>query len=200
MKLTPTGSLSDWLADFSDAEYVEPFKRSLPYAQASDMDELMIANNDEIAGAMKELPFDELRTQNENIEKDKARESHEPVINMSGQQKRRAIPSASKNRITKVLHGLGTTHHDAIPLSTMFEALEVEGVIPVQEDGTRWSGLLVGGAECGSDAARDQVAHFDLAVRLPDFSYAPATVMMHLSWCKMPSGKYEVVAYLGQEN
>ena len=65
--------------------------------------------------------------------------------------------------------------------------------VPVQEDGTDWSGLLSGGAECGSDRASNQRAQIDI-VNLDTRQSINSRLI--ISWCKMQSGKYEVIAYL----
>ena len=100
-----------------------------------------------------------------------------------------AIKSKMNNEINSIVHGF----HDKIPLSPIFAVLEKLGYQAVQEDGTPWSGMLVGGAECGSEGSRNQVATIDL-VRKED--NAPMNNALYLSWCKMPSGRYEVVCYV----
>ena len=54
----------------------------------------------------------------------------------------------------------------------------------------------MGAAECGSEGARNQVAHFDLGIKLDDGSWVPATAALHLSWCTFSNGKYEIVTYV----
>ena len=56
--------------------------------------------------------------------------------------------------------------------------------------------MLVGGAECGSDESSQQVANFDLAFSQNGGLEPIANAALYLSWCKMPSGRYEVVSYV----
>jgi hypothetical protein len=108
--------------------------------------------------------------------------------------KEKSIPSGIKNRINKELNALGN-YHVKIPLDKIFDICKRNNVIVVQEDGTPWSGLLSGNAECGSEKAKDQRANFDLAYKI-DGKYIVANNYIVLSWCTMPSGKYEIVCYI----
>lgn len=108
--------------------------------------------------------------------------------------KPRAINAAIRSKINKQLHGLGNYHKD-IPLDEIFEILESNNMIALQEDGTKWSGMLIGGAECGSEEARNQHALFQLAFKFDD-GYYTIKHGLSLSWCIMGSGKYEIVTYI----
>jgi hypothetical protein len=72
---------------------------------------------------------------------------------------------------------LCSTYHRAIPVSAMFEACRPIGEV-VQEDGTPWSGFL-----CG---------HQGRASLAIDGSKS----MLVFTWYRMPSGNFEVVAYV----
>jgi hypothetical protein len=50
------------------------------------------------------------------------------------------IRKAVNNR----LYTLSKVRHPSIPLDDMFKALEDNGLTPIQEDGTKWSGFLCG--------------------------------------------------------
>jgi len=104
------------------------------------------------------------------------------------------LPQKAKGPINKELTSLGN-YHQQIPLDVIFNILKKYGVIALQEDYTKWGGFLVGGAECGSNEARSQVALFDLASNI-DGKYMVVDNNLMLSWCKMPSGKYEIVTYI----
>lgn len=118
----------------------------------------------------------------------------EPPFMVDLNQRRRAIPLTQKNRINRAIHALGN-YHEEIPLGRIFEICQENGVKVLQEDGTPWSGFLVGGAECGSEKANSQIAHFDLAVDR-DGQWNPSNNILNMTWCVMPSGKYEIVAYV----
>jgi hypothetical protein len=81
-------------------------------------------------------------------------------------------------------------------LQGIFDALKVEGIVPLQEDGTEWSGFLAGGAECGSDETRHQVANIDLGIQRDGQLLLVPNTSLYISWCVMQSGKYEVIAYV----
>ena len=104
------------------------------------------------------------------------------------------IPTKNRRDINKSIHDLGS-YHKQIPIDSIFDILKNNGVIPIQEDGTYWSGLLIGGKECGDEGTKDQVALIDLAIKI-DEKYFPCKQKLSISWCVMPSGKYEIVCYL----
>jgi hypothetical protein len=86
----------------------------------------------------------------------------------------------------------GKSHFPAVPLDEIFDALAVYDIVPVQEDGTRWSGLLTG---------RKGRATIDLAPaasKTPDGIYTPYTnTMLVIEWYKMEdSGSIEVTTYV----
>ena len=105
----------------------------------------------------------------------------------------KSLTNAEKRKANNKIYAVTSGFHDKIPIKDLFDALAEIGVHAVQEDGTPWSGMLIGGAECGDERTRDQVVHFDL-VRTENGS--PLNNSLYLSWCKMPSGKYEIVSYL----
>lgn len=73
---------------------------------------------------------------------------------------------------------------DSIPLGGIFEAFEGRGVLVLQEDGTRWAGLL-----CG----REGRVTFDLG---PEEGRVFSNAALVLMWHKFDTGRYEVVAYV----
>jgi hypothetical protein len=56
--------------------------------------------------------------------------------------------------------------------------------------------MLLGGAECGSEEARKQYANIPIAGKNAEGKWCMTTDSLHLQWCRMQSGKYEVVCYL----
>jgi len=82
------------------------------------------------------------------------------------------------HRTNKQLNVYNHEYHDSIPLYGIFDVVERNIGMVVQEDGTRWSGLLLG------------------EVGRADFKIANFRYNLHLSWYKMGSGRYEVVAYV----
>jgi hypothetical protein len=106
------------------------------------------------------------------------------------------MDSVTKKNINRELHELmKPTYFTEIPLDGIFAILEKNGVIPLQEDGTKWSGMLLGDdshtyIELGMKSSEQDVHG------LP--TYTPiVNTSLALSWHKMNSGKSEVLAYLG---
>ena len=172
-----------------------PFARCMPYSgdarvSMSVLDDFDLSEVDMPAIDMPQEDIDSLQREYD----DEVREMTTPLIDMNSRA--RAVPRSAKNRINKVINRVTKGFLESIPLGTIFAAMKNEGLIAVQEDGTMWDGMLVGGAECGTEGARDQVATFTLAMRTDDGGHVKASAGLYLSWCKMSSGKYDVVCYL----
>lgn len=90
------------------------------------------------------------------------------------------MKSPQKKRVNKELYELGKVYRDYIPWEGIENILEKVGTYPLQEDGERFQGFF-----CG----RSGQAHFPLYEEKRDW--------LHLSWYKLESGNYEIVAYVG---
>ncbi len=66
------------------------------------------------------------------------------------------------NRIAKFLNHVGREKWSSIPLDSIFDKLEDNGFIPIQEDGTRWQGIF-----CGAEGR----ASIDLCEFNPDTAH-----------------------------
>ena len=99
------------------------------------------------------------------------------------------MPPQDRGAVNRDVHKiLEPIYFRDIPLGDLFSALERRGYYPIQEDGTPWSGLLVG---------RDGQARLDLAVRVDEAVWAPVkNALLILTWHKMDSGRYEVGGYI----
>lgn len=87
-----------------------------------------------------------------------------------------------QNRVNDYLHSIGLEYHNAIPLDDIFSVLRANGFEPVQEDGTAWSGLLLG---------KDGTARIELK------NAGGPTRWLVLTWHKMQvSGRFELVGYI----
>jgi len=109
-----------------------------------------------------------------------------------------AINQAAKRRIQKglaeVTKGL---HADGVPIDKIVKVLTNEYVFPIQEDGTKWSGFLLGSKECGTEESRNQQADIPLVATTKNGSFALTTSYLHISWCTLHnSNKFEVVCYI----
>jgi hypothetical protein len=85
-----------------------------------------------------------------------------------------------KNHVNGFLAEIGREFHESIPLGAIFDSIRAYGIIPIQEDGTPWSGFFCG--ESGS-------AHIELK---------GSNHWLHIQWYKRcETGRYEVVSYVG---
>lgn len=168
----------------------------------------------------------------------------------------RSTPLAKRRRAVNLfLNELGKKYHDAIPLNRICQNLEKNGFLLLDEDGTPWSGFLVGSqgeahffvcdipADAGYFYIRRRADNMALAAMiLPkearkmylnsiycDFDVEETTFVeyetfnafgantddpivkkfgsimfkpsgrtsLRLTWYKMSSGRYEIVAYMG---
>jgi len=103
------------------------------------------------------------------------------IVDMSKSTK---IDAKTRRSINKDLDKLTTNvYFFKIPIDDIFTILKKQSLIPVQEDGTAWDGIL-----CG------------------DSGKAPIEIGFHgklvsnshllLTWYKIDSGKYEIVCYM----
>lgn len=111
---------------------------------------------------------------------------------------RKTLPSKIKKKVNKALNSLTTNKYfDNIPLNEIKRILERVDIILLQEDGTPWSGFLLGDSANASIVVGDKndivKSYGDSIISM----YRPYTnTRLQLSWYKMPSGKFEVGAYL----
>jgi hypothetical protein len=107
--------------------------------------------------------------------------------------KLRLSPSV-RTRINKELDGLLKGYHPHVPWDAIETVLGKQGVVPLQEDNTKWEGVFMGaqGKESIDLAPKDSgKPQHGLTV------YEPyGNTMLVLNWYKMDSGRYEVVSYV----
>jgi len=102
------------------------------------------------------------------------------------------LPKNIKNKINDKLYPLTSHYHRAIPLDDIFESMEDNGVVPLQEDYTRWSGMLLG----REGRARIEMARvFKDDVGDEEWKVIKNSILV-LSWYRHDTGRYEVNAYL----
>jgi hypothetical protein len=109
------------------------------------------------------------------------------------QIKNMRLPRNIRTKVNRALTELTSgKYFESIPNDNISKILKEYGLILLQEDGTEWSGFLLG------DNSR---AHFDVGyikTKNSDNRYvAIDNVALIMSWYKMPSGRYEIVVYLG---
>jgi hypothetical protein len=119
----------------------------------------------------------------------------EPHFAVDTRNKNVAISPSAKSAITKVLHALGKEYYQRIPLDEIFGVCKANGVVPLQEDGTEWSGFMSSQGPCGSDNANREPIRMELATQTPE-GYMPAKNELIMTICTMASGNLEFVGYL----
>jgi len=110
--------------------------------------------------------------------------------------KRAKLKSATKSKINKDLDKvLKQTYFNKIPLKDIFNVLEKYDIVPLQEDYTYWSGILSGG--------RKETERVAIILGLKETQdergmYTPISdAELIITYYIMPSGKYEVIGYVG---
>jgi len=99
-----------------------------------------------------------------------------------------SLPKNNRNRINRKLQDITSPpYYHEIPLDDIFEILEENDVMPLQEDDTLWSGLLLGA---------DGRTTIRLALKNGAGYRKIKNSMLVLTWHKMDSGRWEVVTYL----
>jgi len=109
---------------------------------------------------------------------------------------RLTLSSSVKNKVNKALRqitndGNKTRYLTDIPMNQIINILKKNGLILLQEDGTPWGGILTG---------RSSQADFEVGDASSNGGYGTyakyTNSMLRMSWHKMTSGKWEIIAYL----
>jgi len=101
----------------------------------------------------------------------------------------------SKKGANKILSDISRTKYDSIPLDEIFSACEKFGLIPLQEDNTKWSGIL-----CGDNEYVYIPVGWDTSEYLVNGikTYIPiTTTCLTLGWYRFNNGRYEITTVLG---
>jgi hypothetical protein len=93
-----------------------------------------------------------------------------------------SLDNKTKNMLNHFLHELGKKYHDGIPLQEIRFMLNLNNIKILDEDGAEWYGMILG--EQGH-------ATWQLGQ-----NGAATNKYLFMSWYKMPSGRYEIVAYV----
>lgn len=97
---------------------------------------------------------------------------------------RNTLNQVSRRKINGRLNNtVNYTYHESIPMSLIVEALGTQGTWMIQEDETPWSGVI-----CGTNG----VATFRIANERGEIT----NCRVFMSWYKMSSGNYEIIAYV----
>ena len=86
-------------------------------------------------------------------------------------------------------------YFERYPLEEVEAILSSIDALIVQEDGTKWSGMIGPTGQCGDE--KNRPFSFDIAFRHPKTGeYVLSTSQLVTTLCTMPSGKLELVTYL----
>jgi hypothetical protein len=108
------------------------------------------------------------------------------------------MKAKEKHKINVAIHkALKPTYFDTIQLGTCINILEQHGYTIIQEDYTPWDGIICGpeGHEYFTIAV-DNFPHPSNEDEMPNTVHVVNNAMLSLSWHKMSSGRYEVIAYV----
>ena len=95
----------------------------------------------------------------------------------------KSLKAKDRAKINKQLFDINALFHERIPVDSIFQVLEHHGIMPVQEDGTKWSGLL-----CG----RSGEVKIDL---VDEATKTPLNHLLVISWYRHEI-RYEVTSYV----
>lgn len=106
------------------------------------------------------------------------------------------LKAGVKSKLNKQIHTLlKPIYFDSIPLSQIFNILIKQGITPLQEDQTAWSGFLLGGRK-KTEQVYFNLGWTDTKDKDKRMQAIPNSVLS-LSYYIMPeSGRYEVIAYI----
>lgn len=113
-------------------------------------------------------------------------------------------PGDRKMANDKIHEVLKQTYFNGVPLDAIFDSLKSIGIVPLQEDNTRWDGLLVGReGQANIRLGFDESSNTSFEYPFPEetgglTTYQPIeNAMLVLTWHKMEeSGRYEVIGYI----
>lgn len=101
------------------------------------------------------------------------------------------IPASVRNRLNGKIAEVASGNPIArIPLTDIDDILRSEGYLLVQEDGTKWAGILTG---------RDGKAKIDIGLLSTEDEngiYEMVNSLLFLTWHKFDTGRWEVIAYV----
>jgi len=105
----------------------------------------------------------------------------------------RAIPPKNKRGANNILHEVGLKKWKNFPVDEIFNACKLNGIIPLQEDGTEWGGMMTSQGECGHGKPSIKI---QLAIDVGD-GFVPAKNELIISACTLGAGSIEIVTYIG---
>lgn len=101
------------------------------------------------------------------------------------------LNTSIKNKINRAIYRIvGNKYFDKIPLQDIFDVLDKFDIVILQEDNSKWSGILVG---------RYGQTYFPVASKnsnIGDVYVHFKNTLLALSWYKMQSDNYEIVSYM----
>ena len=104
----------------------------------------------------------------------------------------KTIPTTQRKRANRILQEVGRKYWPSFPLDEIFGACKSNDIIPLQEDGTVWAGMIGSQGDCGLGKPPMTI---DLAVNVGE-GYVPARNRLIITACTMTSGNLEIVCYV----
>lgn len=105
--------------------------------------------------------------------------------------RRHCIPTKLRRDVNRELDSqVSSRLHEQVPLSLIFDVLERRGLVALQEDGTPWSGMLLGA---------DGRVQLPLAERRDGEEHRPkpfTNATLLITWYRFETGRYEVSAFV----
>lgn len=210
--LTPTGNQPDWAAKAAEGPH-RPFMRCMPYCAVrlgqglmgqdftDFVQELDSGGDEEQLKGIAERAFNSpeweqvIQQRVSEVQADLTSTTVRPDQTLTRNGRGIKILQRQKSAIQKAVHAIGTKYHQELPFGQIFKVLQDNGVAAIM-DPAEWANRFVREtAECGSEEANSQHGNFEIAIENAG-RWAPANLFLAVVWCVMPSGNYEIVAYV----
>lgn len=106
------------------------------------------------------------------------------------------MKAAERSKLNRALNeALPGNYYESIPMEEVQSALQKEGYVLIQEDGTKWSGMLMGD-DSNTIFEIGKLSEGRMVNGLATYKPVP-NAGLFMSWYRMPSGKVEIVKYVG---
>jgi hypothetical protein len=120
-----------------------------------------------------------------------------PALTEDGEKRPNRLDPQQKRQVNNTITRITKpTYFDGIPLNKIEEGLHEHGLILLQEDQTEWSGFFTG-REGQANIALGFINTRYKGNNDIDTYEEIVNAALTITWYKMGSGKYEIVAYIG---
>lgn len=137
------------------------------------------------------------RNMDDFMSKAQSNEPDAPDFAVDLRGKKFSIVAGKKSRANRRISEICRNHYPRIPWDEIVAAMKAENIVPLQEDGTKWAGMIGSQGECGSAKASQAPMRFALCWKLDATGeYVMANNFLIMTACTMPSNNLEIVAYI----